>query len=115
MDLPCRRPYVIRRFSPSIERSPEIPAPANGERTAPLLWAGAGADPLQLVIGSYRQYYKQYLSNDQFQAGEKSQIFNSAAEAHTAGFTTEWDQVTRTPPSAHGDDCAVSEPVRIVG
>lgn len=54
------------------------------------------AGTLKCIIWADQMYYKEY----KFTKGVQPQVFDTAAEAHAAGFTTEYDPIKRAMPSA---------------
>ena len=54
------------------------------------------SNPVSTIILNYAQYWKEYA----FREGEAAKVFASREEAHTAGFTTEWDNAAGRPASA---------------
>lgn len=59
-----------------------------------------GSPALEIVVLSYRQYWKQYMTKEAFEAKELPKVFATAKEAQDAGFTTDRDPVTRAMPTA---------------
>lgn len=51
------------------------------------------------IVWDYRMYYKEYLTKEQFAAGNKSRIFQTVAEVRQAGLTTERNPMTGEMPS----------------
>jgi hypothetical protein len=52
-------------------------------------------EALKVIVLKYQTYYKEY----EYHKGVPSKTFNTAAEAHAAGFTTEYNAVTGQQPS----------------
>lgn len=55
---------------------------------------------LKIIVLNHVEYWKEYLSSERFTAGERAQVFRSKKDAIAAGFTTEFNPVTGTPPTA---------------
>lgn len=47
--------------------------------------------PINLTVLRYQQYWKQYLSNEDFSAGLRPRLFANAEEAKKAGLRVEWE------------------------
>lgn len=57
-------------------------------------------EAIGLIVWKFRPYFKEYLSKEQATAGIRPREFNTETEAHAAGLTTQFDNLTRTPPQA---------------
>jgi len=59
-------------------------------------------EPVRMIIINYKEYWKEYISPARWSAGDRPKSFMSEAEAHNAGFTTQYDPVTGSLPTAPG-------------
>jgi len=55
---------------------------------------------LKLIVMSFTEYFKQYLTKEEFENNERPQVFATPKEAKDAGFTVDWDPITSRPPTA---------------
>jgi hypothetical protein len=57
-------------------------------------------ESVNMVIVSYREFWKEYVDSARWTAGDRPQVFSSEQDAIDAGFTTKYDPVTRQLPTA---------------